>query len=124
MRVQIGIGDYIPPPCESISQASSTSCVVVPGITKGTIVMPNTPFTNVWAGQLVDIGAQAQQAYQQNVAAAQAAGGAIMSTAEPGAVNAQGSESPTNAAQEKAAAGDNSWLAVAAAAVAVALVIG
>jgi hypothetical protein len=121
--MRVHIGNYIPPACESIAQASSTSCVVVPGITKGTLVMPDTPLTNVWAGQLVNITPQAQAAYEANLKAAQDAGKPIVSTADPGAVTDQGSESPTNASQQIAASNDG-VLYAAAGAVALALIFG
>lgn len=108
--MRIHLGDYVPQPCASIKDAANVSCVVVPGITKGTIVMPDTPYTNVWAGQLVDIPQSAKDAYQANVAAAQAAGGAIMSTADPGVQTM--APAPVESAAKPA---DNSWILLAAA---------
>ncbi len=70
------------PPCANVSQASSTSCVVVPCVTQGTLCQSDTPQVSVWAGQVVNLQPQDTQAFQQNLqAAAGSSSGAVVSAA-------------------------------------------
>ncbi len=84
--MRVGIGDYGLPACESTAQASWTGCVVVPGVTKGTLTMADQGISNVVFGQVVDLTPQAIDAFHANTQAAADAGHAVIATADPGAV--------------------------------------
>jgi len=80
-------------PCASTADAAWTGCVVVPCVTAGTLCQSNTPYTNVWAGQPVDMGgsgSKVQEAFSQNTQAAADAGHPVISTADPGTPNQSG----------------------------------
>lgn len=80
-------------PCASTADAAWTGCVVVPCVTAGTLCQSNTPYTDVWAGQPVDMGgsgSKVQEAFTQNTQAAADAGHPVISTADPGTPNQSG----------------------------------
>ena len=75
-------------PCASTADAAWTGCVVVPCVTAGTLCQSNTPYTDVLAGQPVDMaGSKVQEAFSQNTQAAADAGHPVISTADPGTPN-------------------------------------
>ena len=85
MRVHIGLGDALPP-CQDISQASWVGCVVVPGVTKGTLTYANQPISVNTFGQEVAYTPQSISAFQANTQAAATAGGPVAAASDPGAV--------------------------------------
>lgn len=93
--MRVSLGDAGLPPCQDTSQASSIYCVVVPGVTKGTLTTADQGISNVVFGQVVSINQQAMDAYTANTQAAAASGGAVIASADPGAVPALSPMSPS-----------------------------
>lgn len=92
--MRLSLGHLGLPACESTAQASWTGCIVVPGVTKGTLTTENQMISNIVAGQVVDYTPQNLQAFTQNTGAAGSAGQAIFASADPGAVNRVAVEAP------------------------------